>query len=82
MFLSCLPQKSDSTLSSKSTSRETTTQDVPPEPEKGRCSGVLKYIILVLFVPAFLNHAALYREAVGLKPQGEVTNTIRKVYFS
>ncbi|XP_031563284.1 uncharacterized protein LOC116298853 [Actinia tenebrosa] len=66
-------EQGDSTASSKSTSRETAVQDVPPEPDKGgRCSGVLKYIVLVLLVPAFLNHAALYREAIGLKPQGEL----------
>lgn len=57
---------------SSSTSRESASQDVSTETEKGRFSGVLKYIVLVLFVPAFLNHAALYREAVGLKPQGMI----------
>ncbi|KAK3713876.1 hypothetical protein QZH41_008163 [Actinostola sp. cb2023] len=43
-------------------------QDINADTHKGRCSGALKYIILVIFVPAFLNHAALYREAIGLRP--------------
>ena len=41
---------------------------------------LLKYLV-VLVVPAFLNHAALYREAGVLKPLGEYGSFVIKTKF-
>ncbi|XP_022092786.1 uncharacterized protein LOC110980430 isoform X2 [Acanthaster planci] len=37
-----------------------------------KCFHVGKYVLLVLILPAILNHASLYREAAELKPKGEL----------
>ncbi|XP_038051976.1 uncharacterized protein LOC119724816 [Patiria miniata] len=45
------------------------------KPQKGllsKCFHVGKYVVLVLILPAILNHASLYREAAELKPEGEL----------
>ena len=39
--------------------------------EKSSSFGLLKYVLLVLVLPAIMNHAALYQEERQLKPEGK-----------
>lgn len=48
-----------------------------------RCCSWLKYFILMLFIPPFLNYAALHQEQRFLQLPGTVSNyCVNKVYFN
>lgn len=64
-------RKSENRHGNNTESNPSTKREGSKNETNGSWWGLLKYSLLLL-VPGFLNHAALYREDVALRPQGEL----------
>ncbi|XP_033647162.1 uncharacterized protein LOC117306770 [Asterias rubens] len=66
------PPNPESRRSAKKAAKQERDSETAQRGFFSNCFHIGKYVVLVLVLPAILNHASLYREAAELKPQGEL----------